>query len=98
MSNNPNYTGLQTFTVPIGNIDTLIKGDFTTPKIFNVNMNGISPRQNLANAANVVRDYIRPKPENLLISNFLPVYNAPEKVKFDLDTKPKRRSQDKELR
>ena len=98
MSNNPNYTGLQTYTVPMGNIDTLIKGDFTTQKSYDVNMNGTSQKQNVANASNVIPDYMRPKPENLLVSNFLPVYNPPIVEKFDLNTQAKRRSQDTELR
>jgi hypothetical protein len=97
MSKNPNYTGLQTFTIPV-DIESLIQGNFSKPKIF-TGVKNFSPRQTLANSANVIPDLMRPKPENMVLdNNFYPSYNPPATTNFPLHTATKRRSQDKEMR
>lgn len=96
MSKNPNYTGMQTFTIPL-DMQGVIRGDYTMPKIY-TGEKIFSPRQNLANSANVIPDLIRPRPEDTTVENFYPSYNAPATINFPLHTATKRRSQDKELR
>ena len=97
MSNNPYYTGLQTFTIPL-DMQTLIKGDITTPKHFTLGKS-LSVKQSLANSANVIPDLMRPRPENMVLAdNFLPTYSPPTQVQFPLHKAAKRRSQDDELR
>lgn len=98
MSKNPNYTGLQTFSIPFEQ-SRLIKGDITKQNCYScvADINAQSPKQNIANYNNVVPDIIRPKPENMVLqNNFLPVYNAPTLDAFNLQTEAKRRSQDSE--
>lgn len=97
MSKNPNYTGLQTFTIPYDEKSLVSSTRVSyTPLL---NMNGTSLRQNIANWQNKVPDLIRPKPENMVLAfNFQPQYIAPEKEIFDLNMEARRRSQDKEAK
>jgi hypothetical protein len=97
MSNNPYYTGLQTFTIPL-DIQSIVRGDITTPKHFTLGKS-FSFKQSLANSANVIPDLMRPRPENMVLaSNFQPWYTPPTQVQFPLHKAAKRRSQDDELR
>jgi hypothetical protein len=89
MSRNPNYTGNQTFTIPTTPFGLFAPGMVQMPR------NGTNPRQNVANQNASLPDYIRPKTESWT-NNYLPVYNPPRKVEFNLDTEAKRRSADPE--
>ena len=95
MSKNPHYTGLQTFSIPF-NQQSLIKGDIHRQHTYNAvaDINAVSAKQNSANAQNVLRSLIRPKPEGAY-NSFLPSYNPPPLEQFDAHTAAKRRSGDR---
>ena len=93
MSKNPNYTGNQTYTIPSTEIGLFSYAKVAMPK------NGTNPKQDLANQGGSLPDYIRPSNESKnWYSNYQPQYIPPAKVTFNLDTEPKRRSADPELK
>jgi len=89
MSRNPNYTGNQTYTIPTKPQSLFGVGMVAMPK------SGTNARQNVANQNGSLPDYIRPKTESWT-NNYLPVYNPPDKLVFNLENEAKRRSADAE--
>ena len=89
MSNNPNYTGLQTYNIPVS-INELISGTAPYPT------RTVSQRQNLANARDALPVLMRPPPEHLP-RPFLPTVQIERQPTIDLGTAAPRRSYDPDL-
>lgn len=78
MSRNPNYTGLQTFNIPV-NMNALLFGKAPFP------VRGVSERQNMANRRDVVVPMIRPRNENA-VESVLPSIVVERQPTIDLGT------------
>jgi len=78
MSRNPNYTGLQTFNIPV-NMNALIYGKAPFP------VRAVSERQNMANRRDVITPIIRPRNENA-VESVLPSIVVERQPQIDLGT------------